>query len=416
LPRLPLFHHPKHAKQIENEGTSKMKAVIAGGGIGGLATAVALSMDNWDVEVVERAPALQEVGAGLQISPNGMCVLDHLKVTPHIEETLYEPETLEMRQGDGGRGIFQIKLKEYCEQRWGNRFIQIHRADLHSALQTRARELGVQIRPRSEVTGYIREGNGASVYVNGQDRIHGDIVIGADGMKSALRAQLAGPDRARFTGNVAWRITVPTSELDMSQLPKGGCVWVGGGKHAVTTRIKAGDVVNFVGIVKQSDWQEEGWTIPGTKDQALADFGDWDPVLEQIIRHASDLHRWALFDRPALAKWSDGPVALLGDAAHSMLPSMAQGAVQALEDAVILTKMLRTHDNADTAMNAYCDARLARTSKIVKRSSENLSLFHTSGAMAQATKFGPIWIAGKLSQNLIHRQQDWIYGYNVLKD
>lgn len=392
-----------------------MKAVIAGGGIGGLAASIAFAVDGWDVEVIERAAVLQEIGAGLQISPNGMRVLDHLGVTPLIENSLYEPPVLEMRQGHRGRQIFQIDLKGYAQTRWGNRFIQIHRADLHGALQERARKLGVAIRPRSEVTGYIREGNGASVYINGQDRIYGDIVIGADGIKSAIRDQLAGPDRARFTGNVAWRITAPTSELEVETLPKGGCVWVGGGKHAVTTRIKAGDMINFVGIVKQAEWQEEGWTIKGTVEQALADFGDWDPALHSIISNASDLHRWALFDRPPLAKWSDGPVVLLGDAAHSMLPSMAQGAVQALEDAIILARMLRQHNTPEEAMLAYRDERFERTGKIVKRSAQNLELFHTSGVFAQFSKFAPVWLAGRMSQTLIHKQQDWIYGFDPLK-
>jgi salicylate hydroxylase len=393
-----------------------MKAVIAGGGIGGLATSIALAMDGWKVEVVERAPVMQEVGSGLQISPNGMHVLDYLGITPLVEAAYFEPKTLEVRRGVRNHRVFKINLRGLAERRWGNKFIQIHRADLYAALQTRARALGVAIRPRSEVTGYIREGNGASVYVDGQDRIHGDIVVGADGIRSAIRAQLAGPDRARFTGNVAWRIILPVSEIDTHNLPEGGCVWIGGGKHAVTTRIKAGEVINFVGVVKRSNWQEEGWMIPGTQAEALADFGDWDPLLKDIITSASDLHRWALFDRPPLLKWSDGPVTLLGDAAHPMLPSMAQGAVQALEDAVILARMLQTHDDVQTAMQAYRDARFERTAKIVKRSADNLDLFHTEGKIRQFLRFAPPWIAGVLSEDLIHRRQDWIYGFNPLKD
>ena len=393
-----------------------MKAVVAGGGIGGLSSAIALALDGWDVEVLERTPFSQEVGAGLQISPNGMGVLDHFGITPLIEDRLYEPDTLEIRVGGQNRQVFKIDLKDVASTRWGNRFIQIHRADLHSALQTHARDLGVQIRPRAEVTGYVREGDGVSAYINGQDRVHGEILVGADGIRSSIRAQLAGQDRARFTGNTAWRITVPISKLKKHDLPQGGCVWVGGGKHAVTTRIRGGDVVNFVGIVKQPDWQEEGWTIGGTKEQALADFGDWDPLLQDIILTASDLHRWALFDRPALASWSDGPVTLLGDAAHPMLPSMAQGAVQALEDAVILARCLRDADDNGAGMIEFFNQRSERTGRIVKRSSDNLALFHTQGALQQLVKFAPIWVAGKISQNLIHRQQDWIYGFDPLKD
>ena len=391
-----------------------MKAVIAGGGIGGFAAAIALALDGHEVEIVERAAQLQEVGAGIQISPNGMHALDALGVTDLIEETLFEPETIELRSANGFE-IFKINIKDAAQARWNNRFIQIHRADLHGALQLRARKLGVKIRPRSVVTGYVREGNGASLYVDGHDRIHGEIVVAADGIRSVLREQMHGNDRARFTGNVAWRITSPISTLEGVDLPQGGCVWAGAGRHAVTTRINSGKTVNFVGIVEQSDWQEEGWTISGTVEQALRDFGSWDSTLEKIIQSAGDLHRWALFDRPPLTAWNDGPVALLGDAAHPMLPSMAQGAVQALEDAVILARKIKENPRIEDGLSAYFKERIARTTRITKRSSDNLNLFHKRGLMNQMVSWGPVWIAGKMSENLIHKQQDWIYGYDPSK-
>ena len=414
MPFQTLSCHPERVIILENL-EDKMKVVVAGGGIGGLAAAIALAQDGHSVEIIERSAQLQEVGAGIQISPNGMKVLDHLGITPLIEDNLFEPETLELRTGKGLE-IFKIDMKNVAQVRWGERFIQIHRADLHNAMRDRARSLGVSTRPRSQVTGYVREGEGAAVYIDGQDRVPGDLVIAADGIKSVIRSQMLGSDRARFTGNIAWRITTPIATLNGVDLPKGGCVWAGAARHAVTTRIKGGKVVNFVGIVEQDDWHEEGWTISGTVEQALADFGEWDPVLEKIITSADNLHRWALFDRPPLAKWSDGPVALLGDAAHAMLPSMAQGAVQALEDAVVLARCVHNTASVETALSKYFDARIARTSKISARSAANLSLFHKSGFVNQAMAWGPVWLAGKLSQNLIHRQQDWIYGFDPLQD
>ena len=181
-----------------------MKAVIAGGGIGGLSAALALALKGWEVEVLEQAPELTEVGAGVQISPNGMRVLDALGVTPLIEESLFEPAAIEMRMGQSGRSIFRLQMKGYAERRWGARFIQIHRADLHEALKLRLGKVaGAVIRTGCTVTGYVQEKGGASVYVNKDERVFGDLVVGADGIHSVIRAQMLGPDRARFTGNDA---------------------------------------------------------------------------------------------------------------------------------------------------------------------------------------------------------------------
>lgn len=393
-----------------------MKAVIVGGGIGGLAAAIALAQKDHAVVVLERAAELTEIGAGVQISPNGMRALDVLGITPLIEDTLFEPETIELRTGRKMHRIFELQMKGLAAQRWGGRFVQIHRADLHNALIYRAKELGVTLMLDARVTGYIREQDGASVYIAGQDRIWGNVVVGADGVHSAIRTQLAGADRARFTGNVAWRALVPIEAVVNHEIPSGGCVWAGTGKHAVTTRVRAGNLVNFVGIVEQDQWREEGWRIKGTSDQAKADFGTWDPMLHAIIDAAPTLYRWALFDRPPLATWSDGPVVLLGDAAHPMLPSMAQGAVQALEDAVVLARKLGELPDVARAVEAYFKARQPRTAEIQARSAANIKLFHTAGWMRQIMTWGPVWVASRLSENLIHRQQDSIYHYDPTLD
>lgn len=388
-----------------------MKAVIIGGGIGGLAAGLALRRIGWDAVVLERAINLEEVGAGVQISPNGVRALEWLGVIERLRDALFEPEAISLRMGRTGRSIFRLPMKGYAEARWGAPFYQIHRADLHAALADAFRDAGGLIRPGSEVTGYVREHNGASAYIADRDqRNFGDILIGADGIKSVIRAQMLGADRARFTGNVAWRILAPVAALDRPPPPE-GVIWAGRGRHAVTTRIKGGSVVNFVGIVEQSGWQEEGWTIPGAQSQALLDFEGWQPELLEIIRSDPAPSRWALFDRPPLATWLDGPVALLGDAAHPMLPSMAQGAVQALEDAVVLARYLE-HMPPEQALTAYFETRKPRVTQIQARSRDNLRMFHKSG-LSKLMTYMPIWAAAQLKPDLIHNQQDWIYGADV---
>lgn len=393
--------------------SDRKKAVIVGAGIGGLAAGLALSRAGWDVEVLEQAAVISEVGAGLQISPNGVRALQALGVMDVLQPSLFEPESISLSMGISGRRVFDLPMKGYAQGRWGSPFFQVHRADLQDALKTQlGKEAGLVIRTNAKATGYVRERGGASVYLERGERVFGDVVIGADGLHSVIREQITGPDRARFTGNVAWRAVVPLADLGTAAPPPSGCVWAGDRKHAVTTRIRGGSLVNFVGVVEQADWQEESWSRTGDRADALRDFAGWVPHITAVIEAAPALNRWALFDRPALATWSDGPVTLLGDAAHPMLPSMAQGAVQALEDAVILAGCLVAETDLLAALQRYYAVRIDRVSRIQRRSADNLALFHKSGWANKIAAYAPIWAAGKLSPALIHARQDWIYGYD----
>ncbi len=391
------------------------KAIIVGAGIGGLSCGLALALRGWQVEVLEKAPEISEVGAGLQISPNGMRLLDSLGVTPLIEDALFEPPVIELRLGQSfagktGRRVFSLPMKDVAAQKWGARFAQIHRADLHKALMRRLGQVaGAVVKTGQQVTGYVQEKNGASVYLEGADRRHGDLIIGADGIHSAIRTKMLGPDRPRFTGNVAWRLVVPTEALGDVSLPEGGCIWAGPGKHAVTTRICGGSEINFVGIVEQDSWQEEGWSLPGAKEDLAKDFDGWDDGLQHIIAAAEQPFRWALHDRAPLPTWVDGAVVLLGDAAHPMLPSMAQGAVQALEDAVVLAEIA----SSGRDLKSYEALRKPRTSAVQARSSKNLRLFHRAGFAQLPLFFGPLWAARRFAPSILNNQQNWIYAYDA---
>lgn len=386
-----------------------MKALIVGGGIGGLSAAIALALRGWNLEVIEQAPVLTEVGAGLQISPNGWRVLDALGVSSHLADTVFEPEAIEMRLGVSGRQVFRLPMKGYARQRWGAPYLHVHRADLVDALAARLAELAPEaVKTGRAVSGYAPDG---VVLFEDGTRVSGDLVVGADGLHSVIRQQMLGADAPRYTGNVAWRAVVPINALDVPPPPT-ACVWAGNKRHAVTTRLRAGTMANFVGMVEEPEPSPEGWRIEGSRDDAMAVFAGWDPVITGLIAKAPVLNRWALFDRAPLPRWRDGNVVLLGDAAHPMLPSMAQGAVQALEDAWTLAAVL---DGADMegALQRYFDLRIDRVSRIQTGSAANAQMFHKASAVGRIGFYGPMALAARIAPGAIHARQDWVYRHDV---
>ena len=392
------------------------QAIIVGGGIGGLSAAICLSTMGWRVRVLEQAAEMSEIGAGVQISPNGVKILEKIGVMPLLEAHLFEPETIEIRMGISGRKLLDLPMKAVATHRWGARYIQIHRADLIAALSARLSGFqGCALQTGATVTGYRQTKEGADVVLANNSVVSGNLVIGADGIHSAIRRQMLGPDAPRFTGNIAWRALVPVALLGELAPPSTGCIWAGRHKHAVTTRVRAGAVVNFVGIVEQTDWLQEDWKTEGAKKDALSDFQGWDPRILTVIQEADNLHKWALFDRAPLPRWHEKHVVLLGDSAHPMLPSMAQGAVQSIEDAYVLTQCLTVnHKDIPSACSAYFDQRIKRTTRVQKASARNLKLFHKPTLPAQLLSYAPIWVAGKFTPSLVQRRNDWLYGQDLI--
>ena len=389
------------------------KAIIIGGGIGGLSVAICLRLIGWQVRVLEQAPKISEVGAGVQISPNGVKILEKMGVMSLLESSLFEPDAIEILMGVSGGKLLHLPMKDAAVHRWGARYIQIHRADLIAGLTARLAKLAPDtVQVGAQAASYTHHTNGVRVVLKDGTIEHADLAVGADGIHSTIRNQMLGPDTPHFTGNIAWRALVPLAQLGDLAPPATGCIWVGCGKHAVTTRIKAGATVNFIGVVKQSDWKKEGWKTEGHKQDALADFAGWDKRILNVIQNARVLHKWALFDRPPLPHWHDKHVVLLGDAAHPMLPSMAQGAVQSIEDAYILTQCLKEakDDGIPRAIANYFDERIERVTKVQRVSAQNLRLFHKSSLPAQILSYGPIWLAGKLAPSLVQKRNDWLYG------
>jgi salicylate hydroxylase len=391
-----------------------MKIVVAGAGIGGLSVALALARAGFEVETVERAPALREVGAGLQLSPNAMKALASMGVAEAVEAVSSAPDALELRIGRSGAKVFSIPMGEAARKRYGAPYLHIHRADLVDILAKAAQAAGARVRLGARVSAWARESDGLRIGLDTGDILAGDLLVGADGMRSTVRQRMLGSDHPRFTGAVAWRVLAPIEAYPA--LPNAAVVWAGAGRHAVTYRIRRGRMINFVGVVEEDGWREEGWDEPGDKKKLLKAFEGWAEPVTKVIEAAESCHRWALFDRDPLPRWSEGRVTLLGDACHPMPPFQAQGAAMAIEDAVVLAQCLSAQPDApEAALAAYEAKRKPRTTKVLASARSNMGVFHRSNALTQAATYGPMKVASMIAPAFVKSRQDWIYGFDATR-
>ncbi|MEL7231949.1 MAG: FAD-dependent monooxygenase, partial [Pseudomonadota bacterium] len=310
--------------------------------------------------------------------------------------------------------LFRVPLDAAALQRWGAPYLHIHRADYIAVLAKALRQADPEtLRLGAEVRDYRQTETSVTVRLADGSTFSGDVLIGADGIHSIIRTQMLGPEAPRFTGNVAWRVVVPVDQLGEHAPDPTACVWMGKRRHGVTYRLRRGTLANFVGVVKRTDWTSEAWTERGNKADALADFAGWHPTIQTLLEAGSEFYRWALFDRPPLPRWVDGSAALLGDAAHPMLPFMAQGAAMAVEDGWVLARALSSELTMAQGLNRYQAARLDRTAKVQAVSRDNATTFHKSTPLSQLATYGPMWLAGRFAPALIRQRQDWLYGYDV---
>lgn len=385
-----------------------MFAVVAGAGIGGLVAALCLQQRGWQVQLHERAQRLEDTGAGLQLSPNACKVLSALGVLPQVQLQACEPQRLEMRLGRSGATVFCAGLAEQTQARWGAPYLHIHRADLVGVLaETLQRRAPGALRMESAVSGYRLGGERLEVEIGGRHQA-ADLLIAADGVHSGIREQMLGSCPAQFTGNIAWRVTVPTAELGAAAPPANACIWVGRGRHAVTYRLRRGELVNLVGVVEQRQWSDESWTAQGSREQALQDFSGWHRSVRKLLELAPAHYKWALLAREPLPRWTDGPVALLGDAAHPMLPFLAQGAAMAIEDAWVLAESLESAGSTAGGLQRYVATRQARCARVQAAAAANARRFHLPGFA-----YAPLRIYSRLRPDWPLQQQDWLFGHDV---
>ncbi len=356
---------------------------IIGAGIGGLTAALALQRAGVRVSVYEQAPALLEAGAGVMLSPNATRALSALGVLDAIAEASYNPKFTSVRDGRSGELLSEARLGRDGRHADGSPFYHIHRADLHAALVAAVRREDAQcLRLGHTLTGLRESEDAVIASFSPATEVVCRAVIGADGIKSRVRDFIEPGAGARFTGNVAWRGLVPTAGLRREICTPEGIVWVGPGRHIVRYVVKGGTCMNYVAIAERDAWQDEGWMVRSAVSEVLREFSDWHPDIVEVLAATppDSCFKWGLFDREPLSCWSRGRVTLLGDAAHPMLPFMAQGAGMAIEDGALLARRVRDCPSVELAFASYQDARLPRTSWVQGQSRRNQRLYHDGSA------------------------------------
>jgi salicylate hydroxylase len=386
----------------------RLKVLVAGGGIGGLTAACCLTKAGYDVEVFEQAPELSEIGAGIQLSANAMHVLNDLGLGPAISELAVRPAAYVFRLHDSGEEIGRFALADEHDRLNGAPYSQLHRADLHDLLATKLRELNGTVRLCSRVAGFDESTDGVRVRLIDGSTCSGDLLVGADGVKSAVRAQLAGPDNAVYTGDAAWRLTLPTETLPDGFMGQVMSVWMGPGRHVVCYYLRGGNLLNFVGLVETDEVSEESWNSRFPWENLKRDFEGWHPDIQTIIDKAdrNQCFRWSLYYRPPIDNWSSQRVTMLGDAVHATLPYLAQGAAMAIEDGAVLTRALQLRESISDALRLYQRNRIDRTSRIVKGSDANRTLFHMHNQAELRAAFA------KRDEGAA--RNSWLYSYNPL--
>ena len=389
--------------------------LISGAGIGGLTAAVALAQNGAKVDIFEKASELGEVGAGIQQGPNAMHVHEALGIDKEIEAAAFEPKSIEFRDFKTGKSLLSNPLKGVYERRYGQKYLHVHRADLHNILVEAARKAGANIYLNHAVEGYEHD-NEAVYAAIGDKSFGGDLLIGADGIKSKIRLQMLGPEKNIYTGHVAWRGTVPAHKLPAGRMPPCANNWLGPRRHFVSYYIRGGEYVNFVAVEERDDWAEETWSQAGDIKELRAAFAGWDPRVTQLLDACENCFLWGLFAHPPLTDWTDRRIALLGDAAHPMLPFLAQGASMAIEDAWVLAQSLQGRQGTlQAALKTYRTARYARATLIQKMSRDNGELFHLNSPAEKLIRNAKFRVATHIPA-AAHSQLDKVFGVNVVKD
>lgn len=392
-----------------NARATGLPVLVAGGGIGGLAAALALVRQGFEVQVLEQSPAIGEIGAGMQLGPNAFHAFDALGVGEQARSRSVFTDCMVMHDALDEYQVGRIPTDEAFRARFGNPYAVIHRVDAHNCLLEGALATGrVRLQTHTRIE-RVEQGAGTVTAIDQHGKAwRGVALIGADGVKSVVRQQYVG-DPARVTGHVVYRAVVEREDFPEELRWNAASIWVGPHCHLVHYPLRGGEQYNVV-VTFHSRGQEEWGVTEGSREEVQSYFQDICPRARQLIDLPKSWKRWATADRDPIAQWTYGRATLIGDAAHPTTQYLAQGACMALEDAVTLGEALRVHGNGwDAALDLYQRSRVARTARIVLSGREMGRIYHAKGV--ERLVRNDLW-RGRSAERF-YDAMEWLYGWNV---
>ncbi|WP_299844241.1 FAD-dependent monooxygenase [uncultured Roseovarius sp.] len=382
------------------------KIIVIGAGIGGLAVARALALRGADVTVLEQAEAITEVGAGLQISPNGFAVLRALGLGEALVSDAVQGQAVSLRDYRRGEVLrLDLTLLESRD------YYFVHRADLIDLLADGARSAGVKIRLLQKVE-KVKPGERPSIVLANGAEIEADLIIGADGLHSKVRQALNGTLAPFFTRQAAWRAVVPNDTARGPEVQ----VHMGPLRHVVSYPIRGGRFLNIVAVQERAAWASESWSQEDDPLVLQSAFSDFSEDVQTILSKVEKVHLWGLFRHPVAEIWQGGGTVILGDAAHPTLPFLAQGASMALEDGWVLADALSDADDMKQALQNYQARRQARVTRVISAANGNARKYHLSFPPLRWVTQSALRLGGAFAPMRMMRQFDWLYGHDVTEN
>lgn len=364
--------------------TQSLPILVAGGGIGGLAAASVLARDGHAVTVLEQAPEFGEIGAGIQLGPNIFKMFDYLGITEAVNQVAYFPPGLGMMDVRTGERVVRVPLGDVSRAAYGFPYGVIYRADLHDVFLAQCRALpNVTLRTRAKLASFTQDDHGVMVTLEGGETLAGAALIGADGLWSRVREAVVGDGKPRVSGHIAYRAVLKREDVPAHLWDDDVTLWGGEKTHLVTYPLRRGELFNLVAVFHSNKY-DEGWNTFGDTAELDERFAHAVPRVKELLGKIETWKMWVLCDREPVKNWTDQRVTLLGDAAHPMLQYLAQGAGQAIEDAVVLREALRfTQGNVTEAFQKYQAVRYLRTGRVQLTARFYGDIYHAAGVQRE---------------------------------
>jgi salicylate hydroxylase len=388
-----------------------LRIAVIGGGIGGLTAARALVLRGFDVRVYEAAPELKEIGAGVALGPNAMKALRSIGLEDAVRAVAYESDNALLRNWRTGRIISSTPRRGFLQSRFGATGCTAHRADLLDALASGVPHEIVALGARCQSV--EASDDGAAARFTDGTQAEADVVVGADGIHSKVRASLFGPDAPRFTGKICWRCVVPVDAVPGGLPTTDNTTWLGPHGAVVVYLVRRGELVNVVAHYDNDTWTEESWIRECDRSEVIENYRGWHESLLRLFSTSEKHYKWALYDRDPLRQWTRGRATILGDAAHPMLPYLGQGACQAMEDGCVLAAALDSEPDPSAALQLYERVRRPRASRVVLTARERGEDNHLVSRWAALKRDALIAIRRRFGADPTGRGAAWIFDYDA---